>query len=296
MQWQYTALHRRQLAGYVAAMGGLACWGARTQALAAQGAATPPAVLLAHTAPKGISPAGFLVSEKLDGVRALWDGRSLRFRSGRQIPAPTWFTDKLPAMALDGELWMGRGTFDVLSGIVRKTEPDDADWRKVQYMVFDAPQTPGIFAQRIVQIQKAVTSANWPPLRAVEHWELSSAAALQAKLKAVTRGGGEGLMLHRADAGLVTGRSDVLLKLKAVQDAEAVVLGHVAGQGKYKGMLGALDVRSEDGYRFLLGTGFTDAQRRNPPPVGSTVTFAYRARTSHGTPRFASFLRLFSEP
>jgi DNA ligase-1 len=253
-------------------------------------------VLLANTAPKGISPVGFYVSEKFDGVRALWDGSHLRFRSGRRIAAPNWFTDKLPATALDGELWMGRGTFDALSGIVRKNAPDDADWRKVQYLVFEAPQAPGVFAQRVVLIQKAVASAQWPQLRAVEQWELPNAAALQAKLKAITRAGGEGLMLHRADAGLVTGRSDVLLKLKAVQDAEAVVLAHVAGKGKYTGMLGALDVRAEDGHRFLLGTGFTDAQRRNPPAVGSTVTFAYRARTSNGVPRFASFIRVFAEP
>lgn len=284
--------NRRHWAQYVAATLGI--WSAG-RGYSAQ-AADLPGVLLANTAPKGLSPVGFYVSEKLDGVRALWDGSALRFRSGRRIAAPSWFTAKLPAMALDGELWMGRGTFDELSGIVRKTEPEDADWRKVQYMVFEAPQSKGIFAQRVVLLNKAVSTANWPQLRAVEQWELPNAAALQAKLKAITRAGGEGLMLHRADAVLVTGRSDVLLKLKSVQDAEAVVLGHVEGKGKYKGLMGALDVRTEDGKRFLLGTGFTDAQRRNPPPVGSTVTYAYRARTSNGVPRFASFLRVFSEP
>lgn len=259
-------------------------------------AAGAPQVLLANHAPKGLSPVGFLVSEKFDGVRALWDGRTLRFRSGRPIAAPSWFTNKLPAMALDGELWMGRGRFDALSGAVRKTDPDDADWRKVLYLVFEAPQAEGPFAQRVALLQKTVDSSDWAQLRAVEHWQLPNAAALQAKLRAVTRGGGEGLMLHRADAALATGRSDVLLKLKSVQDAEAVVLGHVPGKGKYAGMLGSLEVQSEDGHRFSLGTGFTDVQRRNPPVVGSTVTFAYRARTSNGVPRFASFLRIFSEP
>jgi DNA ligase 1 len=249
-------------------------------------------VLLAHNAPKGIDPTGYLVSEKLDGVRALWDGTALRFRSGRTIAAPAWFTSKLPVTPLDGELWLARGQFDLLSGTVRKAQPVDAEWQQVKYMVFELPQGSGTFAQRAAQLQSVVQAAAWPALQALEQFVVANPAALQAKLKAITAAGGEGLMLHLASAPVITGRSDVLLKLKAVQDAEATVVGHVAGKGKYAGLVGALDVKTPSGMRFKLGTGLSDADRQNPPAVGSVVTYTYRDVTPSGKPRFASFLRV----
>ena len=255
-------------------------------------------VLLAQNAPPGLDPAGYWVSEKLDGVRALWDGRTLRFRSGRTVAAPAWFLAKLPATPLDGELWMGHGTFDALSGAVRRTQPLDADWQQVKYMVFELPKAEGAsttFTQRIWQMQAVVKAAGWPQLQAVEQTEVANHAALQARLKSVIAAGGEGLVLHRASAPVTSGRSDVLLKLKAVQDAEAEVVGHVPGKGKFEGMLGALEVKAASGQTFKLGTGLSDAQRQNPPAIGSTVTYTYRDVTPSGKPRFASFLRVHDE-
>ena len=271
--------------------------GAGAEALAK----TTADVLLAQNAPPGLDPAGYWVSEKLDGVRALWDGRTLRFRSGRTVAAPPWFLAKLPATPLDGELWMGHGTFDALSGAVRRTQPLEAEWRQIKYMVFELPKAQGAstgsttFTQRIWQMQAIVKTAGWPQLQSVEQTEIANHAALQARLKAVIAAGGEGLMLHRASAPVASGRSDALLKLKAVQDAEAEVVGHEPGKGKFEGMLGALEVKTASGLRFKLGTGLTDAQRLNPPAIGSTVTYSYRDVTPSGKPRFASFLRVYEE-
>jgi DNA ligase-1 len=99
-------------------------------------------------------------------------------------------------------------------------------------------------------------------------------------------------MLHRADSQYATGRSAALLKLTPWQDAEARVVAHLPGKGKYAGMLGALQVQMPDGRRFALGSGFTDAERRNPPLLGTQVTYRYRELTRHGIPRFARFLRV----
>jgi DNA ligase 1 len=250
-------------------------------------------VLLAKTAPAGIDPAGYLVSEKLDGVRAVWDGKVLRFRSGRLIAAPAWFTAKLPKESLDGELWVGRGQFDVLSGIVRKAKPVDVEWQKVNFMVFELPAGSGNFKDRALALDSIVNTAAWPQLQAIEQVTLANRATLQAKLDDVVQGGGEGLVLHLASAPLVTGRSDVLLKLKPLSDAEATVIGYIAGKGKYAGMTGALVVKTASGQRFNLGTGLSDAQRKTPPALGSTVTYTYRDITPSGKPRFASFLRVF---
>jgi len=252
----------------------------------------PSPLLLANEIGPQIDPAKYLVSEKYDGVRALWDGKTLRFRSGRAVNAPAWFIAKLPAPALDGELWLARGRFEVLSGIVRKTEPQDDEWRQIKYMIFELPDARGTFAERVRRIREIVASTQWPELVAVEHFRVADRAALKRKLDEVVRGGGEGLMLHLADAAYVTGRSDVLLKLKALQDTEAVMIEHMPGKGKYKGMLGALRVQTPGGKKFLIGTGFTDAARKNPPPVGTTITYTYRGLTNTGLPRFASYLRV----
>jgi DNA ligase-1 len=250
-------------------------------------------VLLAKSAPAGIDPAGYLVSEKLDGVRALWDGKVLRFRSGRTIAAPAWFIAKLPKEPLDGELWIGRGQFDAVSGTVRKVKPVDIEWQKVNYMVFELPAGSGDFKDRALALESIVNVAAWPQLQAIEQTAIANRATLQAKLDDVVQGGGEGLVLHLASAPLVTGRSDVLLKLKPLSDAEATVIGYIAGKGKYAGMTGALAVKAANGQRFNLGTGLSDAQRKTPPVIGSKVTYTYRDVTPSGKPRFASFLRVY---
>lgn len=252
-------------------------------------------LILATEAPPDLDPQGWLVSEKFDGARAWWDGSRLRFRSGLPIMAPAWFTAALPAQALDGELWLARGRFEELSGIVRRQQPVDADWRRVRLLVFELPGAGGTFAQRAARIQQL--SAQQPsssPWGAVEQFELPSATALKLRLQEVVNAEGEGLMLHRADALYETGRSRALLKLKPLQDADAVVVGHQAGQGRHAGRLGALRVRTQEGREFLLGTGFSDEQRDQPPAVGTVVTFTYQGTTAQGVPRFASFLRVRS--
>jgi len=256
------------------------------------GAAEPPPLLLANVLGPQVDPAAYLVSEKFDGVRAHWDGKTLRFRSGQTIAAPPWFLTKLPAQPLDGELWLGRGRFEELSGFVRKLQPEDAEWRQIQYLVFELPDAPGPFTARAQRIQEMVATTQWPQLVAVPQFRVKDRQELKSKLDEVVRAGGEGLMLHLAEAPYLTGRSDVLLKLKPLSDTEAVVVGHIPGKGKYKGMLGALRVEMPDGKQFVIGTGFTDAIRKDPPAVGTVVTYTYRGLTKNGLPRFASYLRV----
>ena len=249
-------------------------------------------ILLANVLGPQIDPTQYLVSEKYDGVRAIWDGKVLRFRSGRTVNAPDWFIAKLPPQKLDGELWLGREKFEQLSGIVRKTEPVDDEWRQLKYMIFELPDAPGTFAERAQRIREIVESAQWPQLVAVAQTRVTDRATLQRQFDEIVRHGAEGLMLHRADALYVTGRSDVLLKLKPLLDTEATVVQHLPGKGKYVGMMGALQVETPDKKRFVIGTGFSDAVRRNPPAVGTMITYTYRGLTNSGLPRFASYLRV----
>ncbi len=251
-----------------------------------------PDLLLAKVLPAHVDPRDYLVSEKFDGVRAVWDGKVLRFRSGNVVNAPKWFLERLPDIALDGELWIARGQFERLSGIVRKSEPVDAEWREVKYLVFELPGAPDTFEARAARIRAIAEAAAWPQLRAVEQFRVADRKALKKKLDEVVKGGGEGLMLHRADAPYITGRSDALYKLKPLEDTEATVVGIIPGKGRHAGRMGALRVRMPDGREFNIGTGFTDEQRANPPAIGTEITYTYRGLTNSGLPRFASFLRV----
>jgi DNA ligase-1 len=253
----------------------------------------PPRLLLAKLAPADINPAPYLVSEKLDGVRAWWTGRHFLTRRGHHLPAPAWFTADLPDHALDGELWWARGRFDALSGLLRQADGlDDPRWRELSYRVFEWPDHAGPFSVRAEALHTLARQIQRPGLVAAEQRRVGDAAELQHWLAEVVAAGGEGLMLHRADAPYVTGRSELLLKLKPEQDAEAVVIAHLPGQGRHAGRLGALRVRSEDGRVFALGSGLPDTLREAPPPIGSVVVYRYRGLTPAGLPRFATFWRM----
>lgn len=266
---------------------------AAKNAVAAQApSVVPPALMLAKNWQAALDPVDFLVSEKLDGVRAVWDGRVLRYRSGRVIAAPAWFTAALPSTPLDGELWLGRRSFDRLSGIVRRAVPVDAEWREVRYMIFDLPGHPGRFGERAARLVSVLETAGVPWLQAVEQQHVPDHDMLQRQLLELVSEGGEGFVLHRADAEWKPGRSNALRKLKPLPDEDARVVAHLPGKGRHAGRLGALVLQLPNGQRFALGTGLTDAERDTPPPVGSVVTFRYRDHTPTGLPRFASFLRV----
>lgn len=255
--------------------------------------APPPAVWLANVYRPGVPLAGYWVSEKYDGVRGFWNGRELRTRGGEAIQAPAWFTQGWPGIPLDGELWAGRNRFGHAQSTARQQQPDDAAWRQMRFMVFDLPGHGGTFDERLPALQATVQRIGQPWVQAVEQRRVATDAELQALLRRTVRAGGEGLMLHRGSAPYRSGRSDDLLKVKTHDDAEARVIDHLPGQGRHAGQMGALLVETPQGQRFRLGTGFSDADRRNPPPVGAWVTYRYRGvHEGSGLPRFASYLRV----
>jgi DNA ligase-1 len=251
-----------------------------------------PALLLANIYQSDIKLKNYWVSEKFDGVRAYWNGANFVSRQGNVFHAPEWFTGALPEMALDGELWLGRGEFERLSGVVRRQSPDDADWSGIKFMVFDLPAHTGFFDERLKRLEEIVADIKTSHIQLVKQFKVSSHEVLMKKLDDIVNQGGEGLMLHLASSVYKNARSDDLLKLKKHFDAEAVVINHLPGKGKYKGMLGSIVVETADKKRFKIGTGFSDAERRNPPAIGSTITYKYFGLTNKGVPRFASFMRV----
>ena len=275
------SMHRRSF--LLAALGAFA---PLTQAVAAA-----PALMLASVYRPGTPLTDYWVSEKYDGVRGYWDGRQLLLRSGEKVAAPAWFTAGWPRQPMDGELWAGRGKFEQTVSTVRSQTPSDAAWREVRFMVFDLPQQAGTFTQRLAALRRLLPITTAPWLVAVPQQRATTHEDLEALLERTVRGGGEGLMLHRGSSIYRGERSNDLLKVKRFDDADARVVAYVDGKGRNTGRMGALLVEMPDGRRFKLGSGFTDAQRRSPPAVGSWVSYRYNGSTDDGLPRFARFLR-----
>lgn len=254
-------------------------------------AVTKPDLLLAQDYQDNIDVRQYWVSEKLDGVRAYWDGKQLISRGGNIIQAPAWFTADFPPRPLDGELWLARQQFAQILSTVSKQQPVNSEWQQLAYYIFELPQAEGTFTERIRMMQLLVQQQNSPYLQVVPQFRVADRATLLATLAQLEQAGAEGLMLHHQDAHYKTGRSADLLKLKTYQDAEATVIGYRPGRGKYQGMVGALIVRTPEGLEFAIGSGLTDALRQTPPAIGSEITYRYNGYTSNGIPRFARFLR-----
>lgn len=272
------------------ASGGSAAWGA--EAAAAAEAAKPRApVMLANVYRRGIDLDDYWASEKMDGVRGYWDGRALWTRGGQPVHPPAWFTAGWPAMPMDGELWAGRGHFAHAVSTVRQQRPDDRAWHRMRFMVFDLPAEPGNFSERLAVLNGLLGKAEAANAVAVAQVRVADHAALMKMMQTIVNGGGEGVMLHRAGSLYRAERTDDLLKVKPFEDADAKVIGHVPGQGKYEGMLGALLVQLPDGQRMRIGSGLSDAVRRHPPAIGSWISYRFRGVNDSGLPRFATYLR-----
>jgi DNA ligase-1 len=250
-----------------------------------------PPVLLAEAWDNETNLAGWWMSEKLDGVRAYWDGKRFLSRQGNLFLAPAWFLEGLPDVPLDGELWLGRKAFQRTVSIARRQDMPP-EWRELRYVIFDAPAHGGEFENRLRFLDDILGTRMLPFVQRLEHQQCNSVNHLRAELARIEAMGGEGLMMRQPGSRYEAGRSSTLLKVKTFHDAEARVIGYEAGAGKHKGRVGSLTVELPEGTRFSVGTGLSDAERVHPPSIGSIITFRYQEMTEAGVPRFPSYVGL----
>ncbi|KAH9482076.1 DNA ligase [Psilocybe cubensis] len=256
-----------------------------------------PELLLANKwdLEKGLDPTGWWLSEKLDGVRTFYDGNQLISRLGNPFTPPNWFLDKLPkGVTLDGELYGGRGNFQSTVSIVKTV--NSVHWKNISFQIFDVPSRGHEpFEERYKFLQETfgvggVHAAD--QICVVEHELAKSRQHVLDKLKEVEGLGGEGLMLRKPQSVYEGKRSGSLLKIKTFYDAEAIVTGHAPGKGRNKGITGALMCKMESGKLFNVGSGLTDKIRKEPPKIGSIITYRFQELTRDGVPRFPSYIGL----
>jgi DNA ligase-1 len=164
------------------------------------------AALLTADLPADVS--GWWVSEKYDGVRAIWTGTRLLSRNGKDLKAPEWFTRGLPqGIRLDGELWMGRGTFDQLVSVIQRK---DSDWEGVRFMVFEIAGI-GTFEERDNYLMGLSL-----PRHAfkVSHYPLLNHRELNEWERIIVEGGGEGCVIRRPGSKYRPGRCGDVIKVK----------------------------------------------------------------------------------
>lgn len=250
-------------------------------------------ILLLKTYDKSQDVTGWLMSEKLDGIRAIWDGKTLTTRKGNPIAAPDWFIKGLPSFAIDGELWTQRNDFATISSIVRTQTPDER-WKSISYNIFEVPnhssQPDGLLA-RLSVLEQFLNEYPSQFLKVLPQITINSPEQLQTELSKVIALGGEGLVVRKPAILYQTGRSSSALKVKQYQDTECTVIGYKSGKGKYEGQTGSLQCQLPSGLIFFIGSGLSDQQRQHPPEIDSIITFKYYGLTKNKLPRFPVFMR-----
>lgn len=233
---------------------------------------------------------GWLMSEKLDGIRGYWDGERLFSRNGIPFNPPPEFTANFPKFPIEGEIWGGRGTFESTLSIVLRKEGGPG-WLTLKFAIFDAPTTDGVFQTRLARAADWFALNPAPHAYVIEHSPVGTSQRLQWELTRVEQAGGEGLILRKTDSFYTVGRSPDILKVKSYADREGLVVEQIFAGGEDKGRLVSLLVElPESGLRFKIGTGFSDKARYDPPQVGETITFKYYGYYESGVPRFPSYL------
>jgi len=252
----------------------------------------PSLILLkSYQSQKNIDVKNWMMSEKLDGVRAYWDGYALYSRNGNKFAVPDWFTKDFPKFELDGELWTKRNDFEHIISIVSQHKPHKG-WHDISYQIFEVPNAQGNFIQRLNKIKDYLQEHPSPIIKLIAQQRCKNKSHLQTFLTEIEQQGGEGVVIRNPEMLYHTGRSHTSLKVKTAQDAECKVTGYKEGKGKFKGLTGALFCQLDDQRIIAIGSGLSNKEREVPPTIGSIITYKHNGYTSKGKPRFPVFLRI----
>lgn len=235
-----------------------------------------------------IDISNWYMSEKLDGIRAYWDGKELFSKNKNKIFAPSWFTKDFPPFPLDGELWTKRGDFENIQSIVLSKQ-ESKDWENITYNIFEIPNANGNFKTRLHFLENYLKKNPNRYIKIIPQIVCKDKNHLNKFLKELLKNGAEGVIIKNPNLSYETGRTNNSLKVKEFLDDEGKVIAHNFNKdGSFK----SLKIELKNKTIFNLGGGFKKEDRLNPPKIGQFVTFKYYGLTKNGKPKFASFLRV----
>jgi len=227
------------------------------------------------------------MSEKLDGIRAFWDGEKLYTKNGNIINTPKTFTKNFPKFHLDGELWTKRDDFENIQNIVLDKNPS-SKWSEITYNIFEAPNLEGDFKNRLYKIKLWFSLNHNENINLIPQYICKNKKDLDKFLEKIITKKGEGIIIKNPNLTYINKRNENILKVKKFYDMEGLVVDINYNNSKMKSLV----LKLEDGTIFNLGNGFSDEERVNHPKIGDTVTFKYYDFTKNSKPKFASFLRV----
>ncbi|OOF59913.1 DNA ligase [Rodentibacter myodis] len=236
---------------------------------------------------------GWVMSEKLDGVRGYWDGKQLLTRQNQRLSPPAYFVKDFPPFAIDGELFSERNHFEEIASITKSFKGER--WEKLKLYVFDVPDAKGNLFERLAVLKTYLAEHPTPYIQIIEQIPVRDKAHLYEFLSEVESKLGEGVVVRNPNAPYERKRSSQILKLKTAHDEECTVIAHHKGRGQFENVMGSLTCKNDRG-EFKIGSGFNFKERENPPPIGSTITYKYRGLTHSGKPRFATYWREKKSP
>ncbi|EOI6145108.1 DNA ligase [Campylobacter coli] len=242
---------------------------------------------------------GYLMSEKLDGIRGIWEAGKFKTRQDNPIHTPSYFTYNFPSFKLDGELWIARAKFDEVSALIRSGSLDSSLWKSVTYNVFDVPNaceefklTPCTLSNRLKVLERYLQQNPNPYIKIIKQIPIKDQEHLKEFYKDIIFNKGEGVVIRKDFAPYEKGRSKNALKLKPYEDAECKVIAYTEGKGKFQGKIGALLCQMPNDRVIKIGSGLKDKDRENPPKIGSIVTYKFNGLTKNSLPRFPVFLHI----
>ena len=180
---------------------------------------------------------GWVMSEKLDGIRGYWDGKHLLSKQGNIINAPKWFIKNYPPFAIDGELWTKRGNFNNISSIVRDKTPSKK-WKQIKHYIFDVPNTKGNLFNRLNKLKLYLKSHPNTPIVIIPQIKIKNKKEMLQFLRNIEKQGGEGIVVRNPNIPYQRKRSNQILKVKSFFDDECKIVGYTNGKGKYQNLIG----------------------------------------------------------
>lgn len=235
----------------------------------------------------------YLVSEKLDGIRAYWDGKQLLSKSGKNLNPPQWFIKNFPPFALDGELFTKQGDFENIVSII-KNQQDKEQWKNITYHIFEVPNQQGNLIERLQVLENFLKQNQSLPIKIIPQYQFIQLESLKHFIKEIQNSNGEGVILRNKLSSYETGRKPSALKYKFFLDSECEIIDYKKGKGKYANQVGSIICKEGDKI-FKIGSGLSEDFRKNPPKIGTIITYKFYKTTKNNLPRHPVFLRLYRD-